>query len=277
VSLSWRDQVRIALCPDRVILTRLHGRWRPRVTAKQIVHCAQPGAPDALACIDALRAALLDDERWHNADAVAIVSNHFVRYALVPWSGELLTEDEKRAWVAHHFVNVYGEAMTNSEYRWCDTHPDAPCLASAVDADLIARLSRVFESTSVQLKSVQPYFMAVFNRWQRHVNGKSTWMLAHEHGRICLAGTARGRWQSFVSRAIGADWSTELAVILRRERMLAETAAAPSTMLAYVPEIPDFQIAGWDAGSLRALLPRALSGFSPVSEAAYAMALTGVA
>ena len=273
---SWRDEVYIALCPDRVILARVTRRWRPRVTDRQVVRCAGHGSAEWKTCAEALQRTL-PEARWKDADATVIVSSHFVRYALVPWSKELAGEDEKLAWVRHHFGELYGEAAAGAEYRWSEDRPDAPCLASAVEAEFLAQVRRAFEGTSLRLRSIQPYFMTVFNRWRRRVTGNAAWLLAPEPGRVCLASLARGRWHGIASRAIGADWQAELAVLLDRERVLADDADRPDTVFAYVPHIPRFEIPRWNEAPLHVLASRALDGFSPHTDAEYAMALTGVA
>ena len=273
---SWRDEVRIALCPDRVILARVSRRWRPRVTAKQVVRCADQGIADWKPCVEALLRTL-PEARWKDADATVIVSNHFVRYALVPWSEELVGDDEKLAWVRHHFVEVYGEAVATAEYRWSEDRPDAPCLASAVDGEFVDQVRRAFEGTSLRLRSIQPYLMTVFNRWGRRAMGNAVWILAPEPGRVCLASIVRGRWRGIASRKMGVNWQAELPVVLDRELVLSDDADAPKTVFAYVPEIPRFEIPRWNEVPLRALALRALPGFSPHADAEYAMALTGVA
>jgi len=275
VLLSWRDAVYIAVCPDRVILARVSGRWRPQVTARQVVRCAGQGS-DWKPCLDALARTLLD-ARWKDADATVMVSSHFVRYAVVPWSDALAAEDEKLAWVRHHFGELYGAAVANAEYRWSEDGPDAPCVASAVEPEFMDQIRRAFDGTSLRLRSIQPYLMTVFNRWRRRITGNAAWLLAAEPGRVCLASFARGRWHSMTSRAMGTDWQAELEVLLDRQRVLAEDATQPDTVFAYVPHIPKFEIPRWNAAPLQVLTPRALNGFSPHTDAEYAMALAGVA
>ena len=273
---SLRDELRIALCPDRVIMTRVAGRWRPRVTAKRIERCAGQGAGSWKACVETLRE-MLADGAAKNVTATVIISNHFVRYALVPWSEALASDEEKLVWVRHHFVEIYGEAVAGAEYRWSEDRPDAPCLASAIDGEFVQAIGAAFSAASLRVRSIQPYFMAAFNRCARRVNGGALWMLNVEPGRICLASIVSGKWRGMASKLIGADWRAELPMILGRELLLAESDAAPKTVFAYAPEVPNFEIPGWKDAPVRALAARALPGFSPHTDAEYAMALTGVA
>ena len=273
---SWRDEVRIALRPDRVALARVSRRWRPQVSAKHVVQCSADGTAPWKPCLEALREAL-QQPFARDADAHLVISNHFVRYALVPWSEHLASDEEKRAWVRHHFAEIYGEPEAALEYRWSEEGPDAACVASAVDAEFIGGIRAAFEPASLRLRSVQPYLMAAFNRWQRRVEGDPVWIVLPETGRVCIASLANGRWRTIASRNIGPDWQAELPLALERELLLADGAAAPATAWAYAPEAPKLDFPEWTGVPLKFLAPRAMPGFSPQADAEYAIALTGVA
>ena len=64
--------------------------------------------------------------------------------------------------------------------------------------------------------------------------------------------------------------------MLGRELLLANDAAAPAVILAYAPEDAKLDLPDWNEVPVKVLAPRALPGFSPYSDAQYAMALTGV-
>ena len=272
---SLRNEARIALCPDRVSMTLIGGRWRPRVIARHAVACSGDGA-DWRPCVEALERGLAQ-AAWKNADATVILSNHFVRYALVPWSEHLASDEEKRIWVRHHFAELYGEAAAGSEYRWSEDRPDAPCVATVIEADLLAAIRGAFAPTALALKSIQPYLMAVFNRWRPRLRNDAAWLLVPETGRVCLASVAQGRWRKLTAKALGADWRTDLRVVLERELLLADEAAPPAIILAYAPAEPAFDIPDWTGVPLTTLAPRPLEGYSPPADGEYAMALTGVA
>jgi hypothetical protein len=273
VSLSWRNETRISLAPDRVALARVSRGWNRSVSAKHVIDVAPTGAVDWSAAIEALRQAL-QDPAWRKADATVVLSNHFVRYALVPWSEHLVKNDEKRAWVEHHFEVLYGALGVPVEYRWTDDRPSAPWLASAVDAQLIAEIGASFSAASVRLASVQPYLMAAFNRCRPHLKNASAWIVLPERGRVCFASVAKGEWQAVTCRSIGEDWQDELTRFLDRERLL--TAEAPAFVLAYAPEVAGLNL---DAAGIpvRVVTGRPLKGYSPQVDAGCAIALTGMA
>ena len=271
MSLSWRDELRISLEPDRVALVRVSRGWRRSVRAKHVVAVSPAGASDWSAAIEALRQAL-QDPAWRRAEATVVLSNHFVRYALVPWSEHLVKDDEKRAWVAHHFEALYGAPRVPVEHRWSADRPDAPWLASAVDAQLVADLGASGSGASVRLASVQPFLLAAFNRCRAHVKNALAWIVLPEHGRVCFASLAKGEWQAVTCRSLGADWERELTRLLERERVL--TGEAPALVLAYAPGVAGLNL---DAAGMpvRVIAERPLKGYSPQVDAGCSMALTG--
>ena len=289
MSRLWRDEIRIALLPDRVALARVsRRRLRPQIIAKHVAHCSAtavpagsvqgmpPGFTSWQPCVAAMQQ-MLQQPFARDADATVVISNHFVRYALVPWSEHLVRDDEKRAWIGHHFVALYGEPAAACEYRWSDDSPAAACVASAADGGFIGAIRAAFELTSLRLRSVQPYLMAVFNRWKRHVKGNPVWLLVPETGCVCIASAAGGQWRTIATRNMGPDWQAELPLLLERELLLAEAVGTPTAILAYAPEMPELHFPGWRGAPLRLLVPRALPGWLPHADGEYSIALTGVA
>jgi hypothetical protein len=181
-------------------------------------------------------------EPWHGALAAlrgvqwkercrvtAVLSNHFVRYALVPWNSALADPAEEEAYVRHHFARIHGERAKSWALRWSAEAVDAPRLASAIDSGLVAALKECFPPKGkARLVSIQPYLMAAANRAQRAVPASGAWLVFAERERSCVALHAGGRWRS-VQNAKGPWLAT-----LEREWHRAEAVggnAAPRLAL----------------------------------------------
>ena len=270
---SWRDEIRAVLCPDRVILVRVARGFRRKVVAKQLVPC-EAGQGGWQPAVDALRAALAQP-RWSGAaDATLVISNHFVRYRLVPWSAELADDDEERAWVARHFTDTYGEPAAPLEYQWSAQTPDGLCLASAVDRELIAGVNAAFAKSASRLRSIQPYFMYAFNRWRVSMSGARQWFVLGEPGQVCIGSVARGRWCSFRAGKLGAEWQAEMPVLLQREMLLAE-AGGDGEVLVHFAGMAESALTHLTQPAARPLSPPPIAGYSPATDSAYAMAFSG--
>jgi hypothetical protein len=173
------------------------------------------------------------------APATVVLSNHFVRYALVPWSNELSSEAEEDAYVRHHFARVHGERAKSWLLRSSEAPSGAPRLCSAIDRNLLEQLKAAFPKTGkARLVSVQPHLMAVFNRWRAAIPRSGAWLVLVEADRACAALHAKGRWQS-VQNAKGS-W----LALLERERHRVAGAVSDLVLLHADPGVPD-DAPGW--------------------------------
>ncbi|HYL25770.1 MAG TPA: hypothetical protein VEV21_15375 [Burkholderiales bacterium] len=151
---------------------------------------------------------------WPRARVTVALSNHFVRYALVPWSAALATPAEEEAYLRHHFAKIHGERAKSWLYRASEGPRGEPRLASAVDAELVAAIRGVLpKNGKAQLVSVQPALMHVFNGARAAVPQPSgAWLVIAEPDRACVALHANGAFRA-VQNAKG-EWRA----LLERER-----------------------------------------------------------
>jgi len=159
------------------------------------------------------------------------LSNHLVRYALVPWSEALSTAAEEEAYVRHHFVKVHGERAKGWALRASEAAPGQPRLASAIDAPLVDALRKAFEGKKAKLVSIQPALMARFNAARASLPGDGAWLVLAEPERACIALHGGRGWRS-VQNARGPWRAT-----LERERHRVE-GDLPSLVLLAGEEPP---------------------------------------
>jgi hypothetical protein len=152
-----------------------------------------------------------------NARLTVVLSNHFVRYALLPWSDALGTEEEWCAYAEHAFLQTYGSVAAEWHLHTSPAGRDAPRIACAVDRALFDSLRAV-----PGVVSIQPYLMAAFNA-RRRVFGKGPgWFVLQETGRVALGLIAGGEWKSIRVRQIRDDPWEALPGLLDREREIAD-------------------------------------------------------
>ena len=283
MSPLWREQIRIVLCPEQVALVRLTRGWAPRIGEKRVVACdaAKPGEAPWRRALAALETAL-PEFGGRTADAVVILSNHFVRYALVTDSNQIGTADEEQALVRHSFAKIYGAAADHWALRLNDADGGYGLrVASAVDQDLQESLRALFQPTKLKLRSIQPYLMAAFNHW-RHRFNDSAWFALVEQGRLCLAKIHHNQWHYIKAIKISDDWFRDVAVQLDRERLLSSCDAANTTnaetkmpVFLFAPGCAKPDPARAEELSFRLLRSALPSGDAETAEAPYAMALIG--
>jgi hypothetical protein len=195
VSRLFPDRLLIRLAPSGASYVRTAAGPRRRVVEQGSVPAS------ALASIPVPR----------RCDVTVILSNHFVRYALVPWSDSLGSEAEEEAYVRHHFAKIHGERAKRWVLRSSEAPRGASRLASAVDPELLASVRQGFpEEGRARLISVQPYLMTVLNRWRRAIPRGGAWLAVAEPERACVAlhdgatlravQNARGDWLPLLER-----------------------------------------------------------------------------
>ena len=267
-------RVLIALAPDSLALLRVSGGVRPRVIEKRTVACdpafgAQPwqGAAAALG-------KLAEETRDANAEVTVVLSNHFARFILVPWSEGLGSAEEQTAFVRYCFAKVHGERSKDWDLRLNPIPAGSARIASAVDSSLVQAVRAAFPAAArAKLVSLQPYLMSAFNRWRKDVKGERAWFLLVEPQRACLARIEGGRWSAVRNTRGNFDEPSQWAGLLDRERHRVGGEEASEDVYVHAPrsrETPSTEALGWTFRSL-ALAPA--EGLGPAELEAFAMAL----
>lgn len=273
MSLLWRDQVRIVLCPDRLIAVRLGRGLRRKVAAKQVFPF--PGEAGDWKAALAMLAVVLKQPSWKNADAVIILSSRFARYQLLPWSEAVLNDAERQALARHMFMQTYGESAASLELRIGDASFGAHSVVAGVERELLAGIEAVFNETSLKLVSIQPYLMSAFNGWRSRLSRDAQWFALIEPGMICAALLHRGGWHRLRVKQVSESRLEELQRMLHRERISDGVAENAKKVSVYMPDDQEIALpAGADWSFTRLQLPP-VPGFSPAQDGLYGMTLAG--
>ena len=268
------DRVLIALAPDSLALLRVSSGVRPRVIEKRTIACdpafgAQPwhGAAAALG-------KFAEEARDANAEVTVVLSNHFARFILVPWSEGLGNAEEQSAFVRYCFAKVHGERSKDWDLRLSPTPAGSARIASAVDSSLVQAVRAAFPAAArAKLVSLQPYLMSAFNRWRKDVKGERAWFLLVEPQRACLARIEGGRWSAVRNTRGNFDEPGQWAGLLDRERHRVGGDGASEGVYVHAPrsgKAPSIEGEAWTFRSL-ALAPA--EGLAPAESEPFAMAL----
>lgn len=268
---SFRDQLRIGIEPGQITLARIGKGLRRRVLEKCIEVYESHEAETWMAACTALKKLL---SKQSGAEAQIVLSNHFVRYVVVPWNDAVSSDEELSAIARHRFNQVYGDLASNREVRVSQSAFGAPMLACSMERGLLAALRQTCQESGVRLTLIQPALMSVFNHWRAQVKDDGCWFGIVEPGRILLSLNFRGGWHAIQSRRLAGNSADDVIAVLDRERMLAGVAEAPQKVLLFSTTYSNYPpIDGnW---SIRALKLSAIDGFSPHSDAAFSLALSG--
>jgi len=235
VSLLWRDQVRIGLGPDRLIFAGYQRGVHPRLVRKDIIE-VHPDSAQLYwqAAIDALPAALAAFSPG-KPDVTVVLSNCFVRYALLSRNAAVRTEAEWLAIARHRMTSVHGRIAEGWEIRVTETVRNGPLIACAVDSTLLDGLQAKVAEGRAALSSVQPYLIAVFSRIRPKISHESCWLLIEEPGCLMLVLIRSGQWLSIRCRHVDADWRAAFPEILERESAFLALDEPCTKVILYTP------------------------------------------
>lgn len=221
MSLLLRDRLRIALCPDRVILLRRKGLLRARVAEKAILDLDTAGdAANAWQTgIEALRRHLRTNSAGGSCVSV-VLSSHFCQYALVEKNVLIKGEDELIAYARHRLRTVYGDVADHWVLRVSDAGKADAYLVCAMESELLQQIAAICQTGNLRLDSVQPYFSIVFNRHRGLLDAATAWLIVHEAGRLLIGLFVEGEWRAISNRRAGANWQLELPAVVSREKQL---------------------------------------------------------
>jgi hypothetical protein len=255
VSPSWRERVSITLAPERVTLLRYSRGMRPARKDHKSIDCGPAGDRAAWqGSIEALREALVHPNTGAG-DARVVLSNHFVRYLVLPWNPALAGEREERSFAAARFQQVYGEVARTWAVRLSRGKSGAPALAAAVEQAFLDAIKASLDHSPLRLRSLQPALMTACNVGARAV-ASNAWIAVAEPGRLVLGLQRGGQWKSLRSRPLDAE-AVSLAELIEQELLLLGVEPAGEKIYVHRWGNPPVDVrglkveacAGFDSGS----------------------------
>jgi hypothetical protein len=275
VSLSWREQLLISLAPGEVSWLRLAGAFKSKLIGKGILPVeAAYGTRPWDGAIAALRA---ETSRWSRdrLSVRVVLSNHFVRYALVPPSSQVSGHAEELALARFHFNKIHGDASRGWDIRLSPGRSGTPRPACAVDSALLDALKQSFPADKrPRLDSVQPLLMSAYNMSGSTIPSAGAWLVMAEPDRACVALLKGRTWQA-VQNVKGQfnDVASWIALV-ERERWRVSLDTVPDTLLIHATQSSTLAQRAYGAWKVAALQPRWPAGLLPTRDGAYIRALS---
>jgi hypothetical protein len=176
-----------------------------------------------------------------------VLSDHFVRYALVPWSEELVADRERLAFARLTMRDIYGPDA--EDWALClDQQPAGQAsLAAAIDAGLLGALKDVARKHGLRLRAVEPAFSARVQYHRRALKQASFCLVSLEAGRMTLGFRGPQGWEAVRRRRVAGAMGDELSNALRQEVAASGTSANGTLYLAgeELADMPPLSLPGW--------------------------------
>jgi len=252
VSLSWLDRLSLYVHPRRVVLERRAWREAPR---RHWVDVAPPsaGEPDWQPVLAAVASALAADGR-RGGRAGLVVADHFVRYALLPWSDDVVGARARQAVARALLRNTAGERADALELALDRPRFRRPGLAAGIERSFLDSLRGVLRQQRVAISSLQPRLVRELAAGRRKLAGFDGWFVSADAERLTLARLRRGSLVTLRNqRTTREALSTELVAILA-----AESGGEEGGKLLFCCDAPlqlEPAIGGWEVSPWPSSLP----------------------
>ncbi len=220
----FRDEVGVFIAPSCVLLVRSRGGLTPKLLAEHSVHVEPENAGDWSAALAALSAEI-GQSTWRDANVRIVVSDHWVRHDVLPWSVELAKESERLSHARYLLASTYGDVVEQWSVSLSEALPRAPRLVSAIPAELVEEIMRIAEAHGLKLRSIQPHVVVAYNLWRHRVPRDAAWFTTIDEGYLVALHVSDGHCDRVRSVRISDDWAVELKRIQTMGRFVQSRPA----------------------------------------------------
>jgi hypothetical protein len=208
VSPLWRDEVVVLFAPGELVLTRRRRGVRSRCVAdtRRTVEAFEltNWAPALAILVECL-----NEAAWQGANVRVVLSNHWARYAIVPWENHITSDDERLALARIGLSKIYG-SIDQWHVGLSHAAPGEPRVAVAIANDLFEGVRAAVEASGSQLVAMQPQLIVSYNSWLPRLQDAAGWFVNIDEGALAAARLSGVGWDRVYCARIGTDWALEL-------------------------------------------------------------------
>lgn len=271
---SWRNRIYIAISSERISLLKLGRGLKSKLLDKhdEAIMSAGKLLPWQ-AELDRLTQ-LLDLPEWQNAEVHIVLSNRLARFATISFNAQLKSYSAQEAFARHSLVQIYGTVANLWDLRIQHGKTGTPSLVSAVDRVLLEGLRKVCAAHRLELNSVSPYLMQVFNHYCKAFKSDPAWLVISEPGYSLLALISGGEFVTI--NGVCHDSINELPILLDRENLAGPFLEPCKTVYVHASsgeKLSSLLEFGYEFSTLDIVIP---DDFPSATDGLYAMAMSGV-
>ena len=252
MSLLSINQVLAVIGTESVAVVRRMRGLRNRLIDQESVtfpHDAQePTWGMAIKQLDALLASMQVE---HKSKLKITLASDFVRYLALPPQQVSMSAKEKLAYVAAAYREIHGAVIDDWEIKLHDSPNHSMTIAAAIDKKLLSEIKELAQRHSLQLVTLQPYLMTVFNSLSNQISKVSGYLVVVEFKRLLLVNLHQGKCQNVRVYPLTNGWQIEFKNLMMRESLM--TDAICHQILVYAPtqkNIAINAIDGWQVSRI---------------------------
>lgn len=246
MSQLWRDQLHVFFAPERVDLVRSARGRKPTNIANITAKCNQkPGRLQWELPLHQLANML---ESAQKSEMTVTISNHFIRYIVLPPENEITTPDEVFAYAGFRMREVYAERVNDWILSVSAWSPSRGAICAAISRELMAKLQELALRHKIKLIGIVPYLVSAFDQWHNLFDDKRNYFVLVETGRFCIALLNNNIWQNIRNQRILHNVEEELLAALDQEAIFYGHKETVEEVHLFSPEHPGLSLpanCGW--------------------------------
>lgn len=246
MSRLWTDQIHAYLAPSRVDWVRFSRGFKPVQTEKITVPCEQIAAQSNWAApmqqLDKLA------QQAEKAALHVTLSNHFVRYVVLPAQAEIASPEEVQSYAAFKMREIYGSQMDIWALSISDWDPVDGAICAAINREVLSQLEQITARHDIKLATVEPYLASAVDLWRKRLVDERVYFALIEAGRLCVAVLINGVWHNIRNQKILQSVPDELLAVLDQEAILSGHKSTNEQVYVFSPEHPELILppdCGW--------------------------------
>ncbi|QDQ25414.1 hypothetical protein FNU76_03050 [Chitinimonas arctica] len=254
------ERVVVAVLADSLQAVRLKGQRR-LASARFTLRLA-----DGALLLDELAAWLIGAGAGARKLEV-VLSNAWVRYAVLPWHATLADDSLCQDYARTLLAEQYGEAANGWTLTLSPLAPGSNRVVSAIDTRWLASFAELAGQQRLKLSSVRPMLASVYNQLSSKLPAESL-LAVVEPQRLCLLQLKGGDWVNLYNRMLTEPWERRLPGLIAQASASLDALDTPVFIVAPSRDRPDL-------GRLSATWLRlpARTGFDPRLDQEWAFCL----
>lgn len=207
--LPWSKPITLALSVDGIAI-RAPKQLPRMLTAASVKFTTSDLLLKAFADV-------MQDETFQSTGKLLrlVLSNHFVRYSVLPWMSEVSSREDWLAIARHDFCKRYGSVAEHWKIVLSMNDYGCNIVAAAIDESLIDGLYQIAQQSACKLVAIEPFLMSLVADISS--NNEKQWLLIAELERVLLCEVLDSQWQRFsvISPPHGQEMEQALLLVQR--------------------------------------------------------------
>lgn len=174
---------------------------------------------------------LIEEQRINIKRLHVVISNHYIRYAILPPTSHPLTQEEQKKRAELYFDKIYGTDAENWFIAEDTLRFNQPHLVGAMNKGFIEELQKFTRARRIQVLTVEPILIPLLNLWEATSKTPNAWIVCLLHGLLTLIQVEQFQPVFITQFSVEQPFSNDTFNKLLKREMLKQGAYGKATQI----------------------------------------------